>query len=376
MKTIDGIKCLIVDDIPQNLVALEALLQRDGVQFLKAHSAREALELLLQHNDIALALLDVQMPEMNGFDLAALIRGSERTRHIPLIFMTAGTHEQNWQFQGYESGAVDFLYKPIDPDMLTAKVNIFFELHRRKQELAQQLQERTEALRVNEMFMAVLSHDLRNPLQTIKMAATLLKRQTDASKNEELAERVLGNSQRMARMVEDLLDITRIRQAGGLRLTLADMDLARLCEAAVEDARQCSLERVLHYQTEGDTQGRWDGERLAQVVSNILGNAVKHGAADAPISVRLDGSQPGGVRLTIENGGTIPSALLPDLFKPFRGGERQPGQSEGLGLGLYIAQQIAQAHGGSIQVQSAEGQTRFEIRLPRQPLAQNRQAML
>ena len=376
MNTTDGIKCLIVDDIPQNLVALEALLQRDGVQFLKAHSAREALELLLLHNDIALALLDVQMPEMNGFDLAVLIRGSERTRHIPLIFMTAGTHEQNWQFQGYESGAVDFLYKPIDPDMLTAKVNIFFELHRRKQELAQQLQERTEALRVNEMFMAVLSHDLRNPLQTIKMAATLLKRQTDASKNQELAERLLGNSQRMARMVEDLLDVTRIRQAGGLRLTVADMDLAPLCEAAVEDARHCSVERVLHYQAQGDTQGRWDGERLAQVVSNILGNAVKHGAADAPIKVTLDGSQPGEVVLAIENGGTIPSALLPDLFKPFRGGERQPGQSEGLGLGLYIAQQIAQAHGGSIQVQSAEGQTRFEIRLPRQPLAQNRQAIL
>jgi signal transduction histidine kinase len=376
MKTIDGIKCLIVDDIPQNLVALEALLQRKGVQFLKAHSAREALELLLQHNDVALALLDVQMPEMNGFDLAALIRGSERTRHIPLIFMTAGTHEQNWQFQGYESGAVDFLYKPIDPDMLSAKVNIFFELHRRKQELAQQLQERTEALRVNEMFMAVLSHDLRNPLQTIKMTASLLKRQADASKNEELAERLLGNSQRMARMVDDLLDVTRIRQAGGLRLSLADMDLARLCEAAVEDARQCSAERQLHYQAQGDTQGRWDSERLAQVVSNILGNALKHGAADAPIRVRLDGSQPAEVLLVIENGGSIPAALLPDLFKPFRGGERQPGQSEGLGLGLYIAQQIAQAHGGAIQVQSAEGQTRFEIRLPRQPLAPNRQAVL
>ncbi len=376
MKTIDGIKCLIVDDIPQNLVALEALLQRDGVQFLKAHSAREALELLLLHNDIALALLDVQMPEMNGFDLAVLIRGSERTRHIPLIFMTAGTHEQNWQFQGYESGAVDFLYKPIDPDMLTAKVNIFFELHRRKQELAQQLQERTEALRVNEMFMAVLSHDLRNPLQTIKMSASLLKRQTDASKNEELAERLLGNSQRMARMVDDLLDVTRIRQAGGLRLSLAEMDLAPLCAAAVEDARQCSAERVLHYQAQGDTQGRWDSERLAQVVSNILGNAVKHGAVDAPIRVTLDGSQPAEVLLAIENAGTIPPALLPDLFKPFRGGERQPGQSEGLGLGLYIAQQIAQAHGGAIQVQSAEGQTRFEIRLPRQPLAQGRQAVL
>ncbi len=376
MNTTDGIKCLIVDDIPQNLVALEALLQRDGVQFLKAHSAREALELLLQHSDIALALLDVQMPEMNGVDLAALIRGSERTRHIPLIFMTAGTHEQNWQFQGYESGAVDFLYKPIDPDMLSAKVSIFFELHRRKQELAQQLQERTEALRVNEMFMAVLSHDLRTPLQSIKVTASLLKRQPDASRNEELAERLLSNSQRMGRMVEDLLDVTRIRQAGGLRLTLTDMDLASLCAAAVDDARHSAADRVLHYEALGSTEGRWDSERLAQVIGNILGNALKHGTADEPITVTIDGSAAAEVVVGIENGGTIPAALLPDLFKPFRGGERQPGQREGLGLGLYIAQQIARAHGGGIQVQSADGRTRFELRLPRQPLASHRQALL
>ncbi|MBN9325211.1 MAG: response regulator, partial [Delftia acidovorans] len=115
MSQTDRVKCLIVDDIAENLIAIEALLQRDGIEFLKAHSGPEALELLLDHGDVALALLDVQMPEMNGFELAELIRGSERTRHSPLIFMTAGSREHNWQFRGYESGAVDFLYKPIDP---------------------------------------------------------------------------------------------------------------------------------------------------------------------------------------------------------------------------------------------------------------------
>lgn len=111
----DRIKCLLVDDIPENLIALEALLASDRVEVLKAQSGPQALELLLRHGDVALALLDVQMPDMNGFELAELIRGSERTRHIPLIFITAGSREQNWQFRGYESGAVDFLYKPVDP---------------------------------------------------------------------------------------------------------------------------------------------------------------------------------------------------------------------------------------------------------------------
>ena len=177
MPQTDRTKCLLVDDVEENLIALEALLQRDGLDILKAQSGPEALELLLAHDDVALALLDVQMPEMNGFELAELIRGSERTRHIPLIFMTAGSREQNWQFRGYESGAVDFLYKPIDPHMLTNKASVFFELHRRKQALAHELRARTEALRINEMFMAVLSHDLRTPLQSIVAAATVLKRQ-------------------------------------------------------------------------------------------------------------------------------------------------------------------------------------------------------
>ena len=104
MPQTDRTKCLLVDDVEENLIALEALLQRDGLDILKAQSGPEALELLLAHDDVALALLDVQMPEMNGFELAELIRGSERTRHIPLIFMTAGSREQNWQFRGTRAG--------------------------------------------------------------------------------------------------------------------------------------------------------------------------------------------------------------------------------------------------------------------------------
>src|SRR6202789_979178 len=145
----------------ENLLALSALLEGGDVQLLTARSGAEALELALLH-DVALAFLDVQMPEMDGFELAELLRGSERTRHIPLIFVTAGAREQKRLFKGYELGAVDFIYKPIEPLIVKNKAEVFFELYRQRQALSVELNDRTETLRLNEMFSALLAHDLRS----------------------------------------------------------------------------------------------------------------------------------------------------------------------------------------------------------------------
>ena len=365
MPQTDRTKCLLVDDVEENLIALEALLQRDGLDILKAQSGPEALELLLAHDDVALALLDVQMPEMNGFELAELIRGSERTRHIPLIFMTAGSREQNWQFRGYESGAVDFLYKPIDPHMLTNKAGVFFELHRRKQALAHELRARTEALRINEMFMAVLSHDLRTPLQSIVAAASVLKRQPSPDKTALMADRVLGASQRMGHMIEDLLDVTRIRQAGGLALQLGPAHMQTLVQRTLDEVATSHPERPIDSTLAGDLAGTWDAERLCQVITNLVGNALHHGSADHPVRIAVDGSRPEEVSITVYNGGTIPPGLLPHLFDPFRGGEREPGRHQGLGLGLFIAHQIVRAHHGTIEARSHNDVTSFRVTLRR-----------
>ena len=365
MPQTDRTKCLLVDDVEENLIALEALLQRDGLDILKAQSGPEALELLLAHDDVALALLDVQMPEMNGFELAELIRGSERTRHIPLIFMTAGSREQNWQFRGYESGAVDFLYKPIDPHMLTNKAGVFFELHRRKQALAHELRARTEALRINEMFMAVLSHDLRTPLQSIVAAATVLKRQPPPDKAALMVDRVLRSSQRMGHMIEDLLDVTRIRQAGGLALQLGPAHMQTVVQRTLDEAATSHPERGIESILEGDLAGTWDTERLCQVVTNLVGNALHHGSADQPVRICADGNLPETVSITVSNGGTIPPELMPHLFDAFRGGEREPGRHQGLGLGLFIAHQIVRAHRGAIEAKSQDNVTTFRVTLPR-----------
>ncbi|OZI42431.1 hybrid sensor histidine kinase/response regulator [Bordetella genomosp. 5] len=374
--TDDRIKCLLVDDVPENLVALQALLENDRVQVLKAQSGSEALELLLNHGDVALALLDVQMPEMNGFELAELIRGSERTRHIPLIFMTAGSREHNWQFRGYETGAVDFLYKPIDPYMLSTKANVFFELHERKRALAQQLQERTEALRVNEMFMAVLSHDLRTPLQSITIAATLLQRQIDAARVSSIAGRMLQSSERMARMIEDLLDVTRIRQTGGLTVTPTRLSMQTLVQRTLDEVQTGHPDRLIEMHLDGNPLGTWDGERMCQVLANLVGNAIHHGDPAVPVRVQIDGGAIDRVTVTVSNGGTIPPDLLPHLFNPFRGGERRPGEHQGLGLGLFIAQQIVITHGGCIEAGSRDGITSFRVELPREVAPGTRKAVL
>lgn len=362
----ERIKCLLVDDVPENLVALEALLESGRVEVLKAQSGPEALELLLHHGDVALALLDVQMPDMNGFELAELIRGSERTRHIPLIFITAGSREQNWQFRGYESGAVDFLYKPIDPRMLSMKANVFFELHERKRALAKQLDERTEALRINEMFMAVLSHDLRTPLQSIVMGAALLQRQNDDARVASLAQRMIQSSERMARLIDDLLDVTRIRQAGGLTLEPAWMSLDALLQRTVDEVQTGYPGRQIECQCGGNLAGAWDAARLSQVFSNLVGNALHHGSRDIPVRIRADGTAADRVAVTVSNGGSISPALLPHLFNPFRGGERRAEGHKGLGLGLFIAQQIVLSHGGRISASSADGLTNFRVDLPRE----------
>ncbi|HEX7836981.1 MAG TPA: response regulator, partial [Kofleriaceae bacterium] len=162
----EPLKILIVDDNSENLVALEALIRRDGVQLLIARSGAEALELLLVH-DAALALLDVQMPEMGGFELAELMRGAARTRHVPIMFITAGANDPWRVFKGYETGAVDFLFKPIDSRILKAKIDVFLEL-------ADQRRQITQALRLHELFVAILGHDLRNPLGALLAGTELL----------------------------------------------------------------------------------------------------------------------------------------------------------------------------------------------------------
>jgi signal transduction histidine kinase len=366
-------KILAVDDVDANLAALEALLARPGVEILKARSGTEALELLLVE-DVALALVDVQMPEMDGFELAELMRGSPRTRHVPIIFLTAGPYDPSRLFQGYEAGAVDFLYKPLDPHALRSKVDVFTELKRQRVELSQHVELLRQALHLNATFTAVLGHDLRNPLGAIMVGAEIIQRKTEDESLLKVAGRIKNSAMRMARLIEQLLDLARARSGSRIPVHPVELDLGELCARAVGELETTSNATAPAITTRGDTMGRWDEDRLMQVLSNLISNAVRHGDPRQSITVRIDGTKADEVVFAVSNGGVIPAELLPHIFEPFRSGRsgaepssRKLSDRQGLGLGLYIARQMIEAHGGSIRVlSSAETGTAFEVRLPRE----------
>jgi signal transduction histidine kinase len=350
---------LLVDDKQENLTALEALLRRDGLLVLTARSGAEALELLLV-NDVSLALLDVQMPVMDGFELAELMRGTKRTRNVPIVFVTAGIRDAARIFKGYDAGAVDFLFKPIDPHVLKSKADIFFELARQRQEVA-------ETLRLHEMFVAVLGHDLRNPLAALAMGTDVLRHQLTDEGQLRTLDRMTSASRRMTAMIEQLLDLTRARLAGGLSASwkVEALDVGELVGRAVEELRAAHSAREIALEIEGDCKTRGDSGRLLQLFSNLTGNALHHGLKGCAVGLSVAGEEQS-VVVQIHNEGVIPPELMPELFQPFRArgdGYSRPG---GLGLGLFISQQVVLAHGGDISVASnTEAGTVFTVRLPR-----------
>jgi signal transduction histidine kinase len=365
MNALPPVKLLLVDDLDENLVALEALLRRDGLELLRARSGPEALELLLLH-DVALALLDIQMPGMDGFELATLMRGVERTRYVPIIFLTAGSHDIQCVFRGYEAGAVDFLVKPIDPVLLGHKVTTFVDLHRQRLVRERLASELEEALRLNELFVAAVGHDLRSPLMVLKVGADLVDRAlVDPGARRALA-LMRSSTDRVLRMLDQLYDLARARVGVGITLETRATNFRVVADKVLEELRLAHPESVMEVTYDGgSTDGFWDDQRLAQVLTNLVGNALRHGQTGSPVVLTVRGTSPL-LAFDVHNGGEIAAAVRPHLFDAFRRSEG-PRAREGLGLGLYIVQQIVLAHGGSIDViSSPESGTSFRVQLPRQ----------
>jgi two-component system sensor histidine kinase/response regulator len=352
-------KVLVVDDRPENLDVLSALIAGPGIEILRASRGEEALELLLQH-DVALALIDVRMPDIDGFQLAELMRGSERTRRVPIIFVTAGQPESGRIFKGYEAGAVDFLFKPLDPQLLQSKVSVFIELFRQRQQLAAQLVEHKQLVHTAELLIGVLSHDLRGPLSAIVAAGELLARAyPQDDRVGQVAARIRSSSTRMTRLIEQLLDFATAR-LGRLPIKAQPADLTELCEMAVAEFH--AQRPDVYWEVQGDAVGTWDPDRLLQLLANLIGNAVQHGETDQPIAVRVEGLLDATVRIEVRNNGSIPDEIRDTIFSPF---VKSTDSSRGAGLGLYIVEQIAKAHGGEVAVRSANNVTIFEVILPR-----------
>src|SRR5690606_13769006 len=388
----DDANLLIVDDLPENLLALDALLRGPGIHVHQSESADQALELLLRH-EFALAILDVQMPGMDGFQLAELMRGTERTKHIPIVFVSAAGRELNYAFKGYESGAVDFMHKPLDTHAVRSKVSVFVDLYRNRKRMARQLEalersrheqevllderrstkvELEAAVRMRDDFMSIVSHELKTPLNTLILEVQLRKlqlaRNNFAAFSEERLRQMTDKDERqiqsLIRLIDDMLDVSRIR-TGKLSIRPTSIDLSQLVVSVVEnfapqmEASGCELQ----FERPEPLIGVWDEFRIEQVLANLLTNAVRYGAGK-PVRISVCRTDEGACIEVLDHGIGISPKSLERIFHQF---ERAEGSenSAGLGLGLFIAEQIVKAHGGRIQVESEAGQgALFRVLLP------------
>jgi len=403
----ESVKFLLVDDLEENLLALEALLRRDGLELLRARSGPEALELLLVH-DFALALLDVQMPGMNGFELAELMRGTERTRRVPIIFLTAAATDEMRRFRGYEAGAVDFLIKPIAPHVLESKAEVFFELYRQRQQVAcqrdelrriaeererllereKQAREQAEAAtRAKDEFLAVISHELRSPLNAILGYNRMLRRNSkDPGLLNNTCDIIERNARLQLQLIEDLLDTARII-SGKLRLEMRLMDIAPVVNDALDvmrpaaEAKGVQLRIVdcgLRIAEGGDTTGEksaieesgivlGDATRLQQVVWNLLSNAIKFTPKGGRVELGV-GRDAELFRIFVSDTGKgIEPEYLPHVFDRFYQADGSSTRRHGgLGLGLALVKSLVELHGGEIKAESdgnGRGST-FTVMLP------------
>ncbi|KAB0487826.1 Signal transduction histidine kinase [Pseudomonas reinekei] len=385
-------KLLIVDDLPENLLALEALIKREDRTVYKAQSADEALSLLLQH-EFAMAILDVQMPGMNGFELAELMRGTEKTKNIPIVFVSAAGRELNYAFKGYESGAVDFLHKPLDIHAVKSKVNVFVELFRQSKAMKQQVEqleqsrreqeallnqlqstqlELQQAVRMRDDFMSIVAHEVRTPLNGLILETQLRKmhlaRDNAAAftldKMHAMVDRDERQIKSLIRLIEDMLDVSRIR-TGKLSIRTSMFDLSTLVRGLLENFAQQidAAEASVCLEAEQPVIGNWDEFRIEQVISNLLTNALRYGAKSL-ISVKVF-SENGEARVEVRDSGIgISEENQQRIFQQF---ERVSAKHAvaGLGLGLFISEQIVTAHGGTITVESRIGEgALFRVCLP------------
>ena len=396
MAHTDKPKILVVNDDAASLLALTSLLDQwadeSNYTVHSARSGQEALRQVLLH-DFAVILLDVNMPGMDGFETAEAIHQRARSADIPIIFVTAFLADEIDRLKAYQRGAADFLFTPVIPQILHAKVSVFVALAMKNEQLkrqAEKLSQRTTELTatnrrlVREMeerrdaerkshakdeFLAMLGHELRNPLSAISSASSLIGLPGANSDTVGRAKQIIQRqSQHLSRIVDDLLDLSRA-MSGKILLSRKPTDLSNLVSGCLETFRATG--RTAGYRFSVDLAPGWvDGDptRLEQITSNLLDNALKYTPAGGNIDVKVAQSAEE-VMLTVRDSGVgIPAELLPHVFDVFVQGAISIDRSQGgLGIGLSLVRRLVELHGGSVSADSdgsGNGST-FTIRLPR-----------
>jgi signal transduction histidine kinase len=346
----------------ENLVALENIIQASDVELLKAQSASDALALLLEH-EFALALIDVQMPDMNGFELAQVMRSATRSRDIPIIFVTASQSDNQHIFEGYEHGAVDFLLKPLIAPIVRSKVSIFVELYQKKMALLQKLQEvetlreaAESASRAKSNFLANMSHEIRTPLGAVLGFAELLRIKDQSPEDREhCINAITRNGQLLLQILDDILDLSKI-EADKVEVDRVSVSMAELLQElkAVHEHKASEKGIALRIETRGQLPREisTDVLRLKQILYNIVGNSLKFTErGEIIVQVSYQPQRYGGslVFHVIDTGCGLSDAEASRIFQPFM---QVDGSSTrrfgGSGLGLIISKRLAALLGGDV----------------------------
>jgi signal transduction histidine kinase len=407
------IKLLVVDDREDNLLSIETILERDNYTIRKATSGRAALKLLLKEHDFTLILMDVQMPDMNGFETATLIYQREKLKHIPIIFITAHNQDESNMFQGYKMGAVDFIYKPINPDLLRFKVSVFAELYQKTHQLMMQekyltasnmnlekeveerkiseekvqllnqqlMQNYNELKAINEeldRFAYVASHDLQEPLRKILLFSDLISNKLKGEGDPDLQnglKKIMKSSHRMQTLINDLLKFSRHANAAE---DFREVDLNVLLKEVLADI-ELTVQRKNAKVVTGPLPVIWGVPgQIQQLFQNLVSNSLKFckDGVDPQIQIycekvttgesnRLNDKKKNFHRIYIkDNGIGFDPKYSDDIFVVFKRLHSYH-EFEGTGIGLSICKKIVERHHGSITAESKlnEGST-FIITLP------------
>ena len=368
----------IVDDSPVEAQAVRSALSpefdcvvfSDGSAVLERASDSTLPDVLV---------LDWLMPGVNGVDVCRYLR--TRSDRLPVLLVTVQGEKEHLA-EGLAAGANDFVAKPFSVVELHARVRALLanrrlhdRIERAERERAEAERQRAEAerqraeaaeerARLAELYLGIIGHDLRNPLSSIHFATRAVKLKAEKPEVRELADKIARSSQRMVEMISALLDVTRSRLGGGLQINPAPTDFRKVCEQVIDELATMHPGRRIEFEaTAPAVELNVDPHRMAQVVSNLVSNAIVHGSDSAPVQVRLS-AEPHEARLAVTNHGTpIPPEVQARLFDPFRRGTLPNVGPAGLGLGLYISQQIVAAHGGHIDVATGDVTT-FTVHLP------------
>jgi signal transduction histidine kinase len=415
----EPVNILLVDDEPRNLTVLESILENPGYRLVRAESGDQAL-LALVASEFAVIVLDIHMPGMSGFELAQLVKRRPKTASIPIIFLTAHYSEDRHVIEGYESGAVDYLHKPVNAVVVRSKVAVFAELYRKTREstkanrallsevterrrvqeemrelnskLEQHVAERTAELlaanralrqiqnelietdRRKDQFLAMLGHELRNPLAPIRNAITILKRNDLEESNVDWCRDVIERqADHLTRIVDDLLDVSRVSR-GKIQIEKGILDLSAVIQQAVEicrpliDSRRHELSLSL---PAAPVLVEGDFTRLAQVVANLINNAAKYTDEGGRLWVSIDNEADSTGHAIIrvrDNGRGMDAASIANLFELFYQVDTNLDRSDGgLGVGLALVRSLVEMHGGTVEATSpGRGLgSEFILRLPR-----------